>query len=228
MAIAPLQERGFIETLRSIRGCIHARRKDRADGFDRRFGTDTDRRISLEDLDATGPDVLPLWRYWPTLEAPFRRMMEAANIRHEEFVFVDLGSGKGRALFYASDLPFSRIVGVEISPALHRVAEQNISIYGSITQRCFRFELLNMDAAAYPLPRENTLLYLFQPFPAHTMEAVLRNVIESVRSHAHQVAIAYINPLFDRLILETGIFERHASGPSQQGEFAWSLYLNRI
>ena len=42
------------------------------------------------------PCVPALWRYWPTLEAPFRRMMDALGCNPEEFVFVDLGSGKGR------------------------------------------------------------------------------------------------------------------------------------
>jgi SAM-dependent methyltransferase len=227
MATAPFRERGFVETVRSVRGVIHARRQDQVDAFDDRFGTDTDRRVGLNDLDASGPDVPPLWRYWPTLEAPFRRLMGALEVPHQEFAFVDLGSGKGRVLLMASELPFARIVGVEISPALCRIAERNLRAYRSPSQRCFDFELACMDAARYRPPEENAIVYLFQPFPAATMAAVLDNLTASLRHHPRRMAIAYMNPLFDRMIVDTGLFAARTRGtPIAPGEFAWAVYAN--
>ena len=54
-----------------------------------------------------------------------------------DFIFIDLGSGKGRALLMASDYPFRRIVGVELLPQLHRAAQDNLTKYRSETQQCF-------------------------------------------------------------------------------------------
>jgi hypothetical protein len=228
MAVAPFRERGLVETFRSIRGCLYARTRDRADAFDDRFATDTDRHVSLDDLSASGPDVPPLWRYWPTLEAPFKRMMSALDVPPEQFVFVDLGSGKGRVLLMASDLPFARIIGVELSPALHRVAERNVRAYHSSSQRCSDFELVCMDAAAWQLPDENVVIYLFQPFPAETMASVLANLESSLRRTPRRIAIAYMNPLFGKMIVDTGLFALRASGaPTAPGEFAWAIYCNR-
>jgi hypothetical protein len=47
----------------------------------------------------------------------------------QDFTFIDLGSGKGRALLMASAYPFKRIIGVEFMPELHRVAQENIRKY---------------------------------------------------------------------------------------------------
>ena len=228
MAFSPFRERGVYQTLRSLRAVLYARRQERAEGFDRRYGTDTDRRITCADLRAEGPDVPPLWRYWPTLQRPFRRLLGAADVRAEEFVFVDLGSGKGRVLLLASDLPFLRIVGVELSPALHAVAMRNLRAYRSPRQRCTRFELVLTDAADYQPPVENLLVYLFQPFPRETLAAVLANLERSLAQHPRRVLIAYLNPLFHDLIIDTGRFVVRAQGAAASaGEFAWAVYENR-
>ena len=67
----------------------------------------------------------------------------------EQLVFVDLGSGKGRTLLLASEYPFRRIVGVELSPKLHRIAKTNVEKFRSEEQRCRTFALHCMDAVRY-------------------------------------------------------------------------------
>ena len=67
--------------------------------------------------------------YQPTEPALFTEMMASLNINFQEFTFIDLGSGKGRVLLMAADYPFRRILGVELFPALHHVAQQNLDAY---------------------------------------------------------------------------------------------------
>ena len=69
--------------------------------------------------------------YQPTEPALFTEMMSSLKINFQEFTFIDMGSGKGRVLLMAADYPFHRIVGVELFPALHRVAQQNLNAYRS-------------------------------------------------------------------------------------------------
>jgi hypothetical protein len=227
MMTAPLRERGFRETLRSAHGLVYAMREEKREAFDERFGTDTCRHVTRETLLSTGDDVQQLWRYFATLEAPFRRLLRALPIDFADHTFIDLGSGKGKALLMASDLPWRRIVGVELAPALHEVAQRNVALYRSPAQRCTSFELWRGDAAKFVLPPGNLVVYLFQPFPADTMAAVMDNVKKSIGSGA-RVALAYMNPLFDTMIRASGIFElyehRDASAP---GELGWSIYLDR-
>jgi hypothetical protein len=65
--------------------------------------------------------------YQPTESALFHEMFDAlreqSHSDFRDFVFVDLGSGKGRTLLMASDYPFRCIVGVELLPALHQAAQ---------------------------------------------------------------------------------------------------------
>lgn len=211
--------------MRSIRISSQARGRERREGFDRRFGTDTDRRLSLKSLLARGDDVVPLWRYFGTLERPFRRALEALGVIEEDHVFVDLGCGKGRALLMASERPFRRIVGVELSPALLETARRNVDLYTSPTQRCTSFELVNIDAANWEPPLENLVLYMFQPFPRDVMQRMLDNVERSLHACPRRVTVAYYNPIFGDLFWRSPTFRLRASGePEQQGEFRWEIY----
>ena len=71
--------------------------------------------------------------YQPTESVLFHEMIGAVSARagfdFREFIFLDLGSGKGRTLLMASDYPFRRIVGVELLPALNRCrSEQSLQV----------------------------------------------------------------------------------------------------
>src|ERR1700747_1686179 len=107
--------------------------------------------------------------YQPTEATLFHEMLNAlrqqTNLDFRDFTFIDLGSGKGRTLLMASDYPFRRIVGVELLPALHQIAEENLAKYASESQKCSALEAICGDATDFPFPAEPTLLYLFNPFP---------------------------------------------------------------
>ena len=57
--------------------------------------------------------------------------MGKLDVDHREFSFVDYGSGKGRVLMLAAAYPFRRILGVEFSESLDRVARDNIATLGA-------------------------------------------------------------------------------------------------
>jgi SAM-dependent methyltransferase len=225
MAAGPVRERGLVETVRSVRSCLHDRARERADPFDAAFGTDTEQRVTLADLEATGGDVPALWRYWPTPRATFGRIMEAVSVPFSQTTFVDLGSGKGRVLLMAAEYSFHAIVGVELSPSLHAIARANLSCWRSPTQRCRRVELLCMDARDWQPPSGELLVYLFQPFPAET----LRAVIDHLAGAAGVVHLAYLNPLHHALVVGSGAFARvHHEPAAQKGEFDWAIYRSTM
>lgn len=226
LALAPIRERGAFETFRSIRTCAHALRQERAEGFDDRYGTDTGRRMDVDALLATGDDVMTLWRYFATLEAPFHRMLSSIE-RPEGHTFVDLGCGKGRAMLMASLRPFRRIVGVELAPSLLAVARRNLEVFHDDAQACSTFELVHADAAEWRPPRGPFVIYMFQPFPREVMSSMLARLEGSLDEDDRPATIAYMNPLFSDLVTESGRFRRRAAGPpNTPGEFGWGLYSN--
>ena len=138
--------------------------------------------------------------YQPTDAALFEEMMASLPIDFSKFTFVDLGSGKGRALLMASEYPFRRIVGVEILPELHRAAEENIASYQSTTQQCRQIESVCADASEFELPEGPLVLYLFNPLPEAWLIQILEDLEESLRQHPRPLYVLYQNPLLDHVL----------------------------
>jgi SAM-dependent methyltransferase len=226
MAAGPVRERGWRETARSVRSVLQERKLARAAPFDEPFGTDTERSVTIADLDATGADVPALWRYWPTSRASFDAIMRDVDVPYERTAFVDLGSGKGRVLLMAAEYPFRSIIGVELSPALHRIAGDNVRRWRTATGGAAAIELECMDARDWEPPSGETLIYLFQPFPVETMRAVLDRLAGSLAAGPRPaIHIAYLNPLHHRLIVGSGAFAlAHWGRATQKGAFDWAIY----
>ncbi|MGA9544824.1 MAG: class I SAM-dependent methyltransferase [Candidatus Sulfotelmatobacter sp.] len=146
--------------------------------------------------------------YQPTQPDLFREMLAALkqqnHFEFHDFVFVDLGSGKGRTLLMASDYPFRRIVGVELLPALHEAAEENLSKYRSESQKCFALESICADATEFSFPAEPMVLYLFNPFPESGLRRMVANLEQSLREHPRAVFLLYHNPLLEHLLSGSG------------------------
>jgi SAM-dependent methyltransferase len=142
--------------------------------------------------------------YQPTESLLFHEMIGAVSARagvdFREFVFLDLGSGKGRTLLLASDYPFRRIVGVELLPALNDVAQDNICKYQSASQKCFALESICGDAAEFAFPGEPTVLFLFNPFPERGLRRVIASLERSLREHPRRVYALYHNPLLEHVL----------------------------
>ena len=133
--------------------------------------------------------------YQPTVEEEFAAIMRHfANIDLPTHTFIDLGSGKGRALLLAAMYPFARIVGAEVQPELDAIARQNIERFADGAQRCRHIESLCADAREYVFPSTNLVLYLFNPFPDYVLREVLANLAASARNTPRSIFVIYNAP----------------------------------
>ena len=150
--------------------------------------------------------------YQPTEAALFHEMLDAlrdlAHCDLCDFAFLDLGSGKGRTLLMASDYPFRRIVGVELLPQLHRVAEENIASYRSDSQKCFALQSICADATSFALPQEPLVLFLFNPFPETGLSRVIANLDESLRAYPRPVYVVYHNPVLEPILRQCAALQK--------------------
>jgi SAM-dependent methyltransferase len=140
--------------------------------------------------------------YQPTDPELFHQMLSSLHLDYRDFIFLDLGSGKGRTLLMASDYPFRRIIGLELLPGLAEVAARNIRDYKSDTQQCFAIESVCADAREFEFPLEPTLLYLFNPLPEAALREVMARLAKSVRAHPRAVVVLYHNPLLRDVVVE--------------------------
>jgi len=169
--------------------------------------------------------------YQPTQPAAFHEMIDALGqmpgadqspLNFRDYTFIDLGSGKGRTLLMASDYPFRRIIGVELLPALHEIAQDNLRQYKNESQKCFAIEAVCRDAAAFAFPEDPLVLYLFNPFPESGMRQVIANLKQSLRAHPRPVYILYHNPLLEYVLTESPGLKRIG------GTHQYSLFTNQI
>ena len=138
--------------------------------------------------------------YQPSEPALFHEMLHSVPIDYQKFTFVDVGSGKGRALLMAADYPFQRIVGVELLPELHRIAQDNLRKYSSATQRCFNIESQCANARTFEFPQEPIMLYLFNPLPQPALQQMLNNLEHSLHQYPREVYLLYHNPLLEHVL----------------------------
>lgn len=160
--------------------------------------------------------------YQPTEPAQFREMIEALqqkrNLNLDEFTFIDLGSGKGRTLLMASDYPFRRILGVELLPSLHQIAQENLSLFRNDSQRCFRLESVCADATAFALPEEPLVLYLFNPFLEAGVRRTVENLKISLQQHPRPTYVLYHNPQLEHVLAEETFLTKIA------GTYQYSIF----
>ena len=114
--------------------------------------------------------------YRAITEELFHATLRAVTLPHEQYSFVDVGSGKGKVLFMAADYPFRRVVGIEYSPLLHEAAVRNIASYVSSTQRCRDVVSELGDALAHVPPPGPLFFFMFNALAPDLMERWLQGV----------------------------------------------------
>jgi SAM-dependent methyltransferase len=163
--------------------------------------------------------------YQPTEPALFHEMLDTlqqqVHLDFREFTFIDLGSGKGRTLLLASDYPFRRILGVELLPSLHQIAQENLKKYSSESQKCFALESICGNATDFPFPAEPTVLYLFNPFPESGLKRMIANLERSLQQNPRPTYVLYHNPLLEHVLSESAALAKMG------GTHQYSLYKDQ-
>jgi hypothetical protein len=162
--------------------------------FDIWYGVETRGIISPSELSLPGPASAHAVRYCSTYPLAFRRYLSSIDIPFEQYAFVDLGAGKGKALMLASTYPFRRVVGVELAPVLSATAAENIRRVRHMRRRSGEIELVTGDAAHYDFPEEPIVLYVHNPFDEVILAAVLAQMRQTLDRTPRPMYLIYHGP----------------------------------
>jgi SAM-dependent methyltransferase len=172
--------------------------------FDEIYRTNTAGHIAVEKLQIESANRKHGNPYEPVPVSLFAKLLKSVQVRHEDYVFLDLGSGKGRTLLLASNYPFKKVIGIEYSGELHTVALKNIAQYKSRHQRCFNVESVCIDATEYETPLEPAICFFYNPFDETVMRAVLIKFRESLDRHHRDIKFICYAPMHVHLFDELG------------------------
>jgi len=173
--------------------------------FDRKYGTDTGGYLSPDELrreaahgadndamnngySAVAPSVFrEACRRW-------RDSLPSSAARVKAYSFVDVGAGKGRALLLASELPFRKVIGVELNEELARIARRNILPWNQIKRTSASIRVLRQDALEFRWPRAPLLVFLNNPFECELIEKLATKLAGVADAGPGLVDVIYVNP----------------------------------
>ena len=165
-----LREKGPQATRRAVMDRLYVR------WFEWRFGIHSEAFISLKEL---GFDNEFYRGYAATDYRSFPKALDSLSIRSGKDVFLDFGSGLGRAVIMAATRPFRRAIGVEISPQLNARARENVR--NALPRlECRDIEIVTSDATQFAIPGDVTVIYFFNPFCGDVLAKVLENIRDSL------------------------------------------------
>jgi SAM-dependent methyltransferase len=141
--------------------------------------------------------------YQPVPPEEFREMMAALAVHLDplsdfsHFTFIDIGSGKGRALLLATEYGFRRIIGIELLPELDRIARENALAFKQRGGK-MEIEVVCGDATTFRFPVEPIVLFLFNPLPEPALRVFSQNLENSLRQNPRPLWMIYANPAFEK------------------------------
>jgi SAM-dependent methyltransferase len=133
--------------------------------------------------------------YYAISPSTLRHALKLLPEPSDAFTFVDLGCGKGRALLVAAELPFARILGIELSPELSAIAQSN-------TAADQRIAIHHADAATFIYPDTPLVVFLYHPFLRHLLRRTLLNLERQLRRSPRPVYLLYANPGYQATVAQ--------------------------
>ena len=190
-------------SLRELPRCVTLLLDEAA--YDRTTGLETSRLVNVADLGIDPAKIDGASRnasgiaYMPTPARVPAAILKELGLRYNEYSFIDFGSGMGRVVFVAAQFPFRKVVGVEFSDKLHRVAERNLAQLSG-TLNAAAVELICQDAQEYTFPAGNCVVYLFNPFRETVMQTVLESLERRFAKSPAELYVIYYNPVLGTML----------------------------
>ena len=133
-----------------------------------------------------------------------------ATAASSEYIFADMGCGKGRALLLARGMGFREVIGIELNPDLARIAEVNLQKVQDRDGPGTRTRVIAGDAAASvaEMPPGRLLLYGYNPFRAPVLRTLLAALLVRQTTETSPVDFLYLYPEHENVFSEFPAFTR--------------------
>ncbi len=164
--------------------------------IDKIYGIDTSGVVQAENIHPDPSLQAQIIAYVGSQPSVVRRAISAlGDIR--DYVFVDLGCGKGRVTVVASEFPFRAVSGVELSAALAATARLNAAAIARQFPERPKVTIAEANVVHFPLPAAKTVLFNYHAFGAELMAKIVARCEAALASGElpHMFFIIYYNPI---------------------------------
>jgi SAM-dependent methyltransferase len=183
----------FLETIPVIRN-IYAPAQ-RTHPIDRIYGIDTSGVVPVENIHPDPSLQSLIVAYVGSQPSIVRRGLSAlGDIR--DYVFVDLGCGKGRVTTVASEFPFRAVIGVELSAALAATARANAATIARQFPDRPRVTIAEANVVNFPLPAAKLVFFNYHAFGAELIAKIVARCEAALASgELPHMFFVYYNPV---------------------------------
>ena len=175
--------------------------------FDIAHGTETSGSVTAAECApdaAMAAQVIPYGGSQPSIT----RAGIASLPEHDRYVFVDIGCGKGRPLIVASEFPFRRVIGVEISAALADIARRNAAVIASRDPGRTPIEIHVGDATAVLPTSDRVVYFMYHPFRRVLVSTLVDNIERQLEQGLRHAFVVYYNPVHGDVLDGSAHFSR--------------------
>jgi SAM-dependent methyltransferase len=139
--------------------------------------------------------------YTPSIKNGLVTILKKLPVKEDESI-IDIGCGKGKAMYFMSKFPFKQIDGFDISEELCNVARKNLEVLNvrNATVLC-------ANASDFKNYNDYNYFYIFNALHSDLFTTVFENIKNSIQQQPRKVYIICLNPVYDRIILQDNSFK---------------------
>jgi 16S rRNA G966 N2-methylase RsmD len=156
----------------------------------------------------------------PSWDKYLIRLLKDLRINNQDII-LDIGCGKGSAMWAMLKFPFARVDGIELSKEISEIAIRNLT-----KLKKQRWQIFNGDAITHKDYNAYSMLYLYHPFPKEIMRQVVANIHSSISGREQEMLVIYNNPVCHEVIVKNGVFCKQREYPNGFGD-AIFVYSNK-
>lgn len=172
--------------------------------FDFYYRVETRQMIEPSEMDINKADLKDTKRYQGSHVRILRKAFREIDIDLSGYHFIDLGSGKGLAMFIASLYGVKKCIGIEIARKIQEICKKNSDTFCRRTGiDREKIELFQGNALDYKISTSNNLIYLFNPFNLNIVERVVAKLKNSSLTPGMDIILS-LNPRSDVILNSAG------------------------
>jgi SAM-dependent methyltransferase len=181
---------------------------ERRHPFDQTYNVETSGYVPTSKIHAD-PKIQDVTHPYAPVQPSVIRTILAALGDVREYTFVDYGCGKGRATLVATEFPFERIIGVELSSSLAEVARKNAAIFAARFPNRTQIDIYAQNVLDYEPPNSKLAIFIYHSFGRAVWAEVLKKLEAGLAATRHgHVFLIYCNPVFWQALDASPYFTR--------------------